>query len=75
MFDTMATDPTTDREAGVSSVERLDVLVWGEQAIRLDLLTELAAIESSEAWRADGSVSMVDWLVGRYQTSVSTARE
>jgi hypothetical protein len=70
MFDTMATGATTE-----GLVERLDVLVWGEQAVRLDLLTELAAIDASEAWKVEGAVSMVDWLVGRYHTSVGTARE
>ena len=54
---------------------RLDVLVWGEHAVRLDLLTELAALEASEVWKAEGAVSMVDWLVGRYQVSVGTARQ
>jgi hypothetical protein len=70
MFDTVTTGATTEGLVG-----RLDVLVWGEQAVRLDLLTELAAIDASEAWKVEGAVSMVDWLVGRYQTSVSTARE
>jgi hypothetical protein len=71
MFDTMTEGP----EAGVSVAGRLDVLVWGEHAVRLDLLTELAAIESSEVWKQDGSTSMIDWLVGRYHLSVATARE
>ena len=71
MFDTI----TTEQEAGVSPVERLDVLVWGEHAVRLDLLTELASLDGSEVWKADGATSMVDWVVARYQTSVATARE
>ncbi len=71
MFDTMTSTQTTDD----SSVERLDVLVMGEQAVRFDLLTEITRLEGSEVWKTEGAVSMVDWLVGRYRTSVATARE
>ena len=69
MFDSMTTDP------GTSHAEVLDALVMGEQALRLEVLTEITRLDAAEVWRADGDTSMADWLAGRYTTSITTARE
>ena len=69
MFDTMTTDP------GNSHVEVLDALVMGEQALRLEVLTEVTRLEAGEVWKQDGATSLADWLAGRYTTSITTARE
>jgi len=63
----------TDSTAGL--VERLDALVMGEQAVRLEVLSEIACLDTAEGWREDGAISMADWLVGRYTLSIGTARE
>jgi len=69
MFDTMTTGPGNPR------VEVLDALVMGEQALRLEILTEITRLETGEVWKQDGATSMADWLAGRYTTSIGTARE
>ena len=69
MFDTMTTGLDDPR------VEVLDALVVGEQAFRLEVLTEVARLDSAETWKQDGATSMADWLAGRYTTSIGTARE
>jgi hypothetical protein len=56
-------------------VEVLDALVVGEQAFRLEVLTEVARLDIGGMWKQDGATSMADWLVGRYTISVGTARE
>jgi hypothetical protein len=72
MFDTITTAAQT---ASSSEVERLDALVMGEQAVRLEVLTEITRLDVGEVWKQDGATSMADWLVGRYTISTSTARE
>jgi hypothetical protein len=72
MFDTMTMALKTT--AG-SLVERLDALVWGEQALRLETLTQINQVDTGEVWKEDGAVSMTDWLIGRYTISANTARE
>jgi len=47
----------------------------GEQAFRLEVLTEVARLETEQSWKEDGATSMTDWLVGRYTLSIGTARE
>jgi hypothetical protein len=69
MFDTMT------NEAQDLQVEVLDALVVGEQAFRLEVLTEVARLDIAEMWKLDGATSMADWLAGRYTLSVGTARE
>lgn len=64
----MTTDPGLQ-------VEVLDALVVGEQAFRLEVLTEVTRLDSAEMWKLDGATSMADWLAGRYTTSITTARE
>ena len=69
MFDTMTTE-----EQGLR-VEVLDALVVGEQAFCLEVLTEIARLDTAGMWRADGATSMADWLTGRYAISIGSARE
>ena len=71
MFDTM----TREAGAGSREMERLDALVMGEQAVRLEVLAEIGRLEGREVWKHDGAVSMADWLVGRYTLSIGTARQ
>ncbi len=47
----------------------------GEQALRFEVLTGIARLDTAETWRQDGATSMADWLVGRYTISIATARE
>jgi hypothetical protein len=70
MFDTI-----NKESAGSSEVERMDALVMGELAVRLEVLAGLIRLETIEIWKEDGAVSMADWLVGRYTISIGTARE
>ena len=76
MFDTMTKTANPDTEVASSSdVERLDALVMGEQAFRLEVLTHLPGLEDGEVWKRDGATSMAGWLTGRYTFSIGTARE
>jgi hypothetical protein len=70
MFDKMTTDTGNSHD-----VEVLDALVMGEQALRLEVLTEVTRLEAGEVWKQDGATSLADWLAGRYTTSITTARE
>ena len=69
MFDALTTKTADWR------VDTLDTLVMGEQAIRFEVLTEIARLDTTETWKQDGATSMADWLVGRYTISIATARE
>ena len=69
MFDALTTKTADGR------VDTLDTLVMGEQAIRFEVLTEIARLDTTETWKQDGATSMADWLVGRYTISIATARE
>jgi hypothetical protein len=76
MFDTMTKDSHVETEpTGEHSADRLDALVLGEQALRIEVLAESVRLDTSEVWRHDGATSMADWLVGRYAVSIGTARE
>ena len=69
MFDNVTVKTADER------VDTLDTLVMGEQAIRFEVLTEIARLDTTETWKQDGATSMADWLVGRYTISIATARE
>ena len=44
-------------------------------ALHREQLTDIAEFDRSEAWRGDGSVSMVAWVTGQCGVSTSTARQ
>ena len=44
-------------------------------SLHWEQLADIAEFDRSEAWRGDGSVSMVTWVTGRCGVSTSTARQ
>jgi hypothetical protein len=77
MFDTNTpTDLIVEPDlTGHPKVARLDALVLGEQAVRLEVLARIVELDNDRVWAGDGATSMADWLAGRYSLSIGTARE
>ena len=44
-------------------------------ALQRELLADIAEFDEAEAWRGDGSTSMVAWVTGQCRVSASTARQ
>ena len=55
--------------SAMDQLHGLSMATWRE------LLAQVAAYDRAEAWRADGMVSMADWLVARYGLLRRTAND
>ncbi len=44
-------------------------------SLQRELLADIAKFDEAEAWRGDGSTSMVAWVTGQCRVSTSTARQ
>src|SRR5438067_697945 len=55
--------------------EKVDEAMRAVNAAQAVALAEIAAIDETGAWRAEGSTSATAWLRGRYGSTKSTALE
>lgn len=59
------------REVGERIVQRARALA----TLQREQLADIAEFDEAEAWRGDGSTSMVAWVTGQCRVSASTARQ